>query len=53
MYGVFDGHLGDKAAEFVSQRLPAEIVLGQLNNIQNDADVQNVLQQVTSVYCNR
>ncbi|XP_067936727.1 TGF-beta-activated kinase 1 and MAP3K7-binding protein 1-like [Watersipora subatra] len=45
LYGVFDGHCGIRAAEFVSQRLPAEIVLGQLSNVKTDADVQNVLQQ--------
>lgn len=46
LYGVFDGHCGIKAAEFVSQRLPAEIVLGQLNNITCETEVQQLLQQV-------
>ena len=46
LYGVFDGHCGLRAAEFVSQRLPAEILLGQLDSVRNDDDVKQVLLQV-------
>lgn len=46
LYGVFDGHCGVRAAEFVSQRLPAEILLGQLDSVRNDDDVKQVLLQV-------
>ena len=36
LYGVFDGHDGPKAADFAVQRLPAELLLGQLtgNHVQ-------------------
>lgn len=30
LYGVFDGHDGPRAADFAVQRLPAELLLGQL-----------------------
>lgn len=30
LYGVFDGHDGARAADFTVQRLPAELLLGQL-----------------------
>lgn len=30
LYGVFDGHSGRKAAEFAAQKLPAELLFGQL-----------------------
>lgn len=46
LYGVFDGHAGERASEFVSQRLPAEILLGQLDKVESDEDVKTVLQQV-------
>lgn len=52
LYGVFDGHCGTRAAEFVSQRLPAEIVLDQLNNVTSDDEIQNVLQQVRFSWLN-
>lgn len=30
LYGVFDGYNGKNAAEFAAQKLPAELLLGQL-----------------------
>lgn len=30
LYGVFDGHDGPRASDFTVQRLPAELLLGQL-----------------------
>ena len=30
LYGVFDGHDGTRASDFTVQRLPAELLLGQL-----------------------
>lgn len=44
-YGVFDGHAGARAADFAAQRMPAEILLGQLKGKENDAEVQELLHQ--------
>lgn len=33
LYGVLDGHDGAKVADFAGQRLPAELLLGQLKGI--------------------
>lgn len=44
-YGVFDGHAGPKAADFTAQRLPAEILLGQLEGKENDDEIQRLLNQ--------
>lgn len=44
-YGVFDGHAGPKAADFAAQRLPAEILLGQLDGKKSDIEIQKLLQQ--------
>ncbi|XP_035216027.1 TGF-beta-activated kinase 1 and MAP3K7-binding protein 1-like [Stegodyphus dumicola] len=44
-YGVFDGHVGTRAADFAAQRMPAEILLGQLKGKENDYDVREVLHQ--------
>lgn len=44
-YGVFDGHVGTKAADFTAQRMPAEILLGQLKGKENHQDVREVLNQ--------
>ena len=30
LYGVFDGHDGARVANFAQQKLPAELILGQL-----------------------
>ena len=47
LYGVFDGHEGSLASDFASQRMPAEILLGQLQGKTEDDDVKAVLHQVT------
>lgn len=44
-YGVFDGHNGPRTADFTSQRIPAEILLGQLMGKESDAEVQEILRQ--------
>ncbi|GIX73530.1 TGF-beta-activated kinase 1 and MAP3K7-binding protein 1 [Caerostris darwini] len=44
-YGVFDGHFGAKASDFSSQRMPAEILLGQLKGKESDEEVREVLHQ--------
>ncbi|KAG8175372.1 hypothetical protein JTE90_021479 [Oedothorax gibbosus] len=44
-YGVFDGHVGTKATDFTAQRMPAEILLGQLKDKKNSQDVREVLNQ--------
>ena len=46
LYGVFDGHEGSLASDFASQRMPAEILLGQLQGKTDDDDVKAVLHQV-------
>ena len=33
MYGVFDGYNGRTASEFAAQKLPAELLFGQLTGI--------------------
>lgn len=33
LYGVFDGHDGARAADFTVQRVPAELLLGQLTGL--------------------
>ena len=49
LYGVFDGHHGSRAAHFTSERLPAELLLGQLTpGSPNDA-VKSILAQAFSV----
>jgi len=42
LYGIFDGHSGSKVAAFAAQRMPEEILLGQLHG-------KDVLKQVTSL----
>lgn len=49
LYGVFDGHDGSKAAHFTSERLPAELLLGQLIPGQDDESVKKILAQAFSV----
>lgn len=46
LYGVFDGHDGSRASNFAAQRMPAELVLGQLQGKQTDEEVKEVLHQV-------
>ncbi|XP_069124161.1 LOW QUALITY PROTEIN: TGF-beta-activated kinase 1 and MAP3K7-binding protein 1-like [Argopecten irradians] len=45
LYGVFDGHDGSKAANFTSQRMPAELLLGQLGETTSDDEIKEVLNQ--------
>lgn len=45
MYGVFDGHDGSKAAHFAAQRMPAELLLGQLADKTTDEEIKEVLYQ--------
>lgn len=33
LYGVFDGHDGARVANFAQQKLPAELILGQLKGV--------------------
>ncbi len=49
LYGVFDGHDGSRVSDFSAQRMPAELLLGQLVGCQTDSDVKDVLRQVLSV----
>ena len=48
LYGVFDGHCGPQAALFVKQRMPAEILLGQLDNDSTEEEVCEVLRKAFS-----
>lgn len=45
LYGVFDGHNGTRVADFAAQRIPAELLLGQLQPNFSDAEVQEALKQ--------
>lgn len=45
LYGVFDGHEGSRAADFSSQHMAAELLLGQLNDVKTEEDVKDVLRQ--------
>ncbi|GLV34393.1 Ppm1 [Carabus blaptoides fortunei] len=45
LYGIFDGHMGPRAAEFVLQRIPAEILLGQLTERKTDEEIKEVIRQ--------
>ncbi|XP_076366760.1 TGF-beta-activated kinase 1 and MAP3K7-binding protein 1-like isoform X2 [Tachypleus tridentatus] len=44
-YGVFDGHHGSRTSDFAAQRMPAEILLGQLDGKETDSDVRKILQE--------
>ena len=48
LYGVFDGHDGCKASNFAAQRMPAELLLGQLREKTTDEEVKQVLHQVNN-----
>ena len=48
LYGVFDGHDGSRVSDFSAQRMPAELLLGQLVACQTDSDVKDILRQVRS-----
>lgn len=43
LYGVFNGTEGSYVADFAAQRLPAEILLGQLSDKTTPAGVKEVL----------
>lgn len=45
LYGVFDGHDGTRASEFAAQRIPAELLLGQLDGKTKDTEVRDTLEQ--------
>ncbi|XP_050969503.1 TGF-beta-activated kinase 1 and MAP3K7-binding protein 1 [Labeo rohita] len=49
LYGVFNGYDGNRVASFVSQRLTAELLLGQLSAGHTDADVRRILSQAFDV----
>ena len=49
LYGVFDGHDGSKAAHFAAERIPAELLLGQLSPDSNDNDVIKTLEQAFQI----
>jgi TAK1-binding protein 1 len=45
-YGLFDGYEGTKAAQFAANHLPAEVLLGQMNDREmTDEEIFNVLIQ--------
>ena len=44
---MFNGYDGSRVANFVSQCLTAELLLGQLNSSHSDADIRRILTQVT------
>jgi len=46
LYGIFDGHSGSKVAAFAAQRMPEEILLGQLHGRVTDGEIKDVLKQV-------
>ncbi|XP_005094474.1 TGF-beta-activated kinase 1 and MAP3K7-binding protein 1 isoform X2 [Aplysia californica] len=45
LYGVFDGHNGTRVADFAAQRIPAELLLGQLQPNFGDHEVKEALRQ--------
>ena len=45
LYGVFNGNDGTSVADFAAQRMPAEILLGQLNDKISPAGVKEVLRE--------
>ena len=49
LYGVFDGHDSARASNFAAQRMPAELLLGQLNGKTTDEEIREVLYQVYGV----
>lgn len=49
LYGVFDGYDGSRAAHFASERLPAELLLGQLTTYVNESATKNILRQAICV----
>ncbi|KAM6972247.1 TGF-beta-activated kinase 1 and MAP3K7-binding protein 1 [Aplochiton taeniatus] len=49
LYGVFNGYDGTRVANYVSQCLTAELLLGQLKSSHTDADVRRILTQAFDV----
>ncbi|XP_005749859.1 TGF-beta-activated kinase 1 and MAP3K7-binding protein 1 isoform X2 [Pundamilia nyererei] len=49
LYGVFNGYDGSRVANFASQCLTAELLLGQLNSGHTDNDVRRILTQAFDV----
>lgn len=45
LYGVFDGHDSARVSDFAAQRLPAELLLGQLAGKTSDEEIKEVLYQ--------
>jgi len=45
LYGVFNGMDGSCVSDFAAQRMPAEILLGQLNDTTSPAEVKEVLRE--------
>ncbi|ELT89411.1 hypothetical protein CAPTEDRAFT_160853 [Capitella teleta] len=45
LYGVFDGHDGSNVSNFATQRMPAELLLGQLSGHLGNAGVEDALRQ--------
>ena len=46
LYGVFDGHDGCKSSHFAAQRMPAELLLGQLTGKTEDDEIKEIVHQV-------
>ena len=49
LYGVFDGHDGSKVSKFAAQRMPAELLLGQLSGKVTDDQIKEVLIEVWDI----
>uniref|UniRef100_H3DNB2 TGF-beta activated kinase 1 (MAP3K7) binding protein 1 n=1 Tax=Tetraodon nigroviridis TaxID=99883 RepID=H3DNB2_TETNG len=49
LYGVFNGYDGSRVASFASQRLTAELLLGQINSSHTDNDIRRILTQAFDV----
>ncbi|KAK2817407.1 hypothetical protein Q5P01_025598 [Channa striata] len=49
LYGVFNGYDNSRVANFVSECLTAELLLGQLNSNHTDSDVRRILTQAFDV----
>lgn len=45
LYAIFDGYDGTYVANFAHQQLPAELLLGQLIGVRDDAEVKRILHQ--------
>lgn len=45
LYGVFDGHSGSKVSAFAAEKMPAELLLGQLHGKETDEEISDTLYQ--------